>query len=90
LWINLGPLLYHWASTPHRAADDEDDDMDERYKRSVELSWEEVRHVMLTYNFQLEREETRTCVYSCDQRSMMRTVYECMFFTARKPVDVSQ
>jgi hypothetical protein len=44
-WINLGPLLYHWQSG---GGDD-----DERYAQSVELSYEEIKHVMGTYNFKI-------------------------------------
>lgn len=44
-WINLGPLLYHWQNS---GGDD-----DERYGQSVELSYEEIKHVMGTYNFRV-------------------------------------
>lgn len=44
MWINLGPLLYHWASA-------QAGDTDERYARSIELSYAEIRHVMLGVGF---------------------------------------
>jgi carnosine N-methyltransferase len=44
-WINLGPLLYHWQNAGG--------EQDERYDQSVELSYEEIKHVMGTYNFRL-------------------------------------
>lgn len=31
VWVNLGPLLYHWVA-------DMDDNDDDRYKKSVEVS----------------------------------------------------
>ena len=31
------------------------------------------------------REEWRHCTYTANVRSMMRTDYDCIFFTARKP-----
>lgn len=75
LWINMGPLLYHWAG----------EGLDERYQRSIELTWEEVRHVMVEgYGFEMKKEETRTCTYAANQASMMKTVYECVLFTAVK------
>ena len=47
VWINLGPLLYHWAT-------DSDNNGDSRYDQSVELTWEEVRHVIEHCGFQLQ------------------------------------
>lgn len=54
VWINFGPLLYHWATT-RTSPSDGNDGLDERYHRSVELTWEELRHVILSYGFRLER-----------------------------------
>lgn len=44
-WINLGPLLYHWQ--------DASGDSDERFGQSIELSYDEIKHVMGTYNFRI-------------------------------------
>ena len=75
-WINLGPLLYHWQNSS------EGDD--ERYEQSVELSYEEMKHVMSTYNFRIQKESQRECLYTDNVKSMMKTVYNCVFFTAVK------
>ena len=65
--------------------EDPHDDVDPRYLQSVELTWEEIRHVMLTsYGFRLEKEELRECTYAATARSMMGTRYNCVFFTAFK------
>ena len=48
VWINLGPLLYHWVSQG------DEDEGDARYGQSVELSWEELRHVIGQQGFALE------------------------------------
>ena len=91
-WVNLGPLLYHWVPTsgadleggldargrPTAGADD-------RYLRALEFSWDELRHAILAQGFELVREEWRHCTYTANARSMMRTDYDCIFFTARKP-----
>ena len=91
-WVNLGPLLYHWVPTsgadleggldargrPTAGADD-------RYLRALEFSWDELRHAILAQGFELVREEWRHCTYTANVRSMMRTDYDCIFFTARKP-----
>jgi carnosine N-methyltransferase len=75
-WINLGPLLYHWQ--------DGGGDDDERYDQSVELSYEEIKHVMGTYNFRIQKESQRECLYTNNVKSMMKTVFNCAFFTAVK------
>lgn len=79
LWINLGPLLYHWAGGS-------DAGEDARYARSVELGWEEVRHAMVEgFGFELLREDVqRNVTYASNPGSMMRTVYDCVLCTARK------
>ncbi|KAF4321551.1 hypothetical protein BBO99_00001022 [Phytophthora kernoviae] len=73
-WINLGPLLYHWQNG----------DDDERYEQSVELSYEEIKAVMSTYNFRIQKESQRECLYTNNFKSMVKTVYNCAFFTAVK------
>lgn len=80
VWVNVGPLLYHWAGGGEAGGD-------ERYARSVELAWEEVRHVMVAgFGFQIVREEVRPNVtYAANPGSMMRTVYDVVLCTARKP-----
>lgn len=89
MWINFGPLLYHWASDVDYEEENPSSDMDDRYSRSIELSWEEVRHVIQTLKFDIVREETRPCNYACNPKSMMKTVYDCVFMTAIKPLDGS-
>ena len=80
VWLNFGPLLYHWA------AGEVGDQPDERFTRSVELSWEEVRHVMVEgFGFEMKQEEMVPGVtYSCNARSIMKTVFDCLFFAATK------
>uniref|UniRef100_A0A7S2UVA9 carnosine N-methyltransferase n=1 Tax=Fibrocapsa japonica TaxID=94617 RepID=A0A7S2UVA9_9STRA len=95
VWINLGPLLYHWAAAdlkdlknsppiPAGARAGPGSGLDERYHSSVELSWEELRHVITTYGFQFNNEEWRECHYTSNIRSMMKTVYSCIFFSVQK------
>jgi carnosine N-methyltransferase len=69
-WINLGPLLYHFA------------DMDEQ---SLELSYDEIKHVVLSLGFTFEIEKQVTTTYTNNQTSMMNTQYNCVFFSATKP-----
>lgn len=85
-WINLGPLLYHWVPTPS-VGDDVDDD---RYSQSIELAWDELKHVILARGFRIVNEEWRSATYTANSRSMMRTQYDCLFFTAVKRSDAAQ
>lgn len=70
VWINLGPLLYHYTEIESEC--------------SIELSWEELKHIILKYGFRIEKEEDRECTYSTVQDSMMKTIYRCIFFIAIK------
>lgn len=71
LWINLGPLLYHFADM---AAED-----------SVEPSYDFVRDIILSYGFEIvEERHPVPCFYTQNPDSMLSYVYKCVFFVARK------
>ncbi|KAJ8770379.1 hypothetical protein K2173_014992 [Erythroxylum novogranatense] len=73
VWINLGPLLYHFAEMYGQ-----EDDM------SIELSLEDVKRVALHFGFQFEKERTIETTYTTNPRSMMQNRYFTAFWTARK------
>ncbi|KAF5195358.1 Carnosine n-methyltransferase [Thalictrum thalictroides] len=73
VWINLGPLLYHFAD-----AYGTEDEM------SIELSLEDVKRVCFNYGFELEREKTIETTYTANPRSMMQNRYFVAFWTMRK------
>jgi carnosine N-methyltransferase len=71
LWINLGPLLYHYAEMPNTF--------------SIELTYEEVKQVIQHKNrFNITKERQLDCTYCGNDRSMLSVVYKCMLFTAVK------
>lgn len=70
VWINLGPLLYHYTDLAAEV--------------SIELSWEELKHVIINMGFEIKNESVKECYYSSDIDSMLKTVYKCIFFTAVK------
>lgn len=70
VWINFGPLLYHYTEIESEC--------------SIELSWEEVKLIIIDFGFKITKEEIRECCYSSDIDSMMKSVYKCVFFTAIK------
>ncbi|XP_061907162.1 carnosine N-methyltransferase isoform X1 [Entelurus aequoreus] len=72
VWINLGPLLYHFENMANEF--------------SVELSYEDIRAAMVQFGFHIEVEnESVHTTYTENERSMLRYVYDCVFFVARKP-----
>ncbi|CAA0822878.1 S-adenosyl-L-methionine-dependent methyltransferases superfamily protein [Striga hermonthica] len=73
VWINLGPLLYHFADMYNQ-----DDEM------SIELSLEDVKRVACHYGFQIEKESTIATTYTTNMRSMMQNRYYAAFWTMRK------
>ena len=68
--MNIGPLLFHYT--------------DQASEESVEVSWEELRAILIAFGFDIEREEFVDCSYTSNRESMMRTEYNCIHFVARK------
>ncbi|XP_013784162.1 carnosine N-methyltransferase-like isoform X2 [Limulus polyphemus] len=70
-WINLGPLLYHYADLPD--------------ENSIEPSYEDVKKVILSYNFDILKEQTGLKTpYTQNPRSMMFHEYRSVFFVCKK------
>eukprot|EP00047_Mylnosiga_fluctuans_P020840 m.96984 g.96984 ORF g.96984 m.96984 type:complete len:371 (+) comp8649_c0_seq3:90-1202(+) len=75
-WINFGPLLYHF-----------DDNME---APSIELPFDQVREIITAAGFEMLAEDyPRPCGYISNPRSMYQMSYNCVFFTARKPLDAA-
>ena len=70
VWINMGPLLYHYTEIESEV--------------SIELSWKELKYIIEGYGFEIKNEEEKKCTYSSVEDSMLQTVYRCIFFTAVK------
>ena len=70
LWVNFGPLLYHYSEMEKEC--------------SIELSWDELKHIISNMGFDIKKEEIRECMYSSELDSMLKTVYRCIYFTAVK------
>lgn len=77
VWINFGPLLYHWVA-------DVDVNNDPRYQQSIELSYEELKHVVQTYGFEFLNESWHECGYTRCDEAMMKTIYRSVMFSVRK------
>ena len=59
VWINLGPLLYHWADSHTYLPDDE---------LSIEISLEDVERIAAELGFITERREMVTAAYAANMR----------------------
>ena len=71
VWINLGPLLYHFS--------------DQRDEDSIEPAYSTVRAVIEEMGFSFVSEEQNVAAtYSQNPRSMLQYKYNCVFFTAKK------
>ena len=70
IWINIGPLLYHHTSDPNAV--------------SIELGWNDIKEIIIGFDFEITKEKIVETTYSSDKESMMKKVYRCIFFTAVK------
>merc|ERR1712107_376229 len=70
IWVNIGPLLYHYAESPDEV--------------SIELSWEELRPFVTRYFDIVEESRGQHASYTSEPGSMMRTLYRSLFFVAKR------
>ena len=70
LWINFGPLLYHYTDNENEV--------------SIELSWNEVKKIIIGFGFEFKKEDEVHTTYSANKDSMTQRIYKCAFFTAIK------
>lgn len=75
IWINLGPLLYHYSDVPG--------------EQSIEPTFEDLLSVMKNIGFKLIKYKTdiRT-KYAQNPRSMLKTEYESIFWVCMKPLHI--
>lgn len=72
LWINLGPLLYHYS--------------DMKTEKSIEPSFEVVRETITKMGFVMEKCQTGVKTKYCQNpKSMLQYEYDSVFFVCRKP-----
>ncbi|KAI0698982.1 N2227-domain-containing protein [Cerioporus squamosus] len=73
VWINLGPLLWHWEGNTTNDP-------------SVELTLEEVKTLARKIGFEISNERTIDTTYTNNAQSMLGYVYHAAFWTATKIV----
>ncbi|XP_017781618.1 PREDICTED: carnosine N-methyltransferase isoform X2 [Nicrophorus vespilloides] len=75
VWINLGPLLYHYS--------------DMKNERSIEPSFEILCSVIKNIGFEMEKKEIALKTRYCQNpNAMLQYEYESVFFVCRKPLNV--
>lgn len=72
IWINLGPLQYHFESAP---------------EMSIELTWSELIKAAERMGFEFEEQRVldELMPYAHDMLGLSRTIYRAVFSVARKP-----
>ncbi|ORX41215.1 N2227-like protein-domain-containing protein [Kockovaella imperatae] len=75
VWINLGPLLWHFENSPTVSAAGD---------RSIELSLDEVKELARVVGFDLHEEKLIETSYTGIPDNMLRNTYTAAFWTARK------
>ncbi len=70
IWINFGPLLYHFTGIENEI--------------SIKLSWEDIRKIILKFNFEIKEEKYIKSPYSSNENSMKQTQYTCIYFIVIK------
>ncbi|KAL7284714.1 hypothetical protein ACG7TL_002020 [Trametes sanguinea] len=71
VWINLGPLLWHWENNTTNDP-------------SIELTLEELKVLARKIGFEISNERTIDTTYTNNAQSMLGYVYHAQFWTAKK------
>ncbi|KAJ5099904.1 hypothetical protein N7532_006905 [Penicillium argentinense] len=85
VWINVGPLLWHFEGRRHENHQDRTDEAGIGEPGNVELTHEEVLALVSRMGFVVEEQaEERTCGYIQDEESMLLNKYRPVRWVARK------
>jgi len=72
IWLNLGPLLYHYSDMLH--------------EQSIELSQDELIDIVNKVGFTVEKYSWHNTLYAGNPLSMMHVTYKAAFFAAKKSI----
>lgn len=70
MWLNLGPLLYHFEGNDSSV--------------SIELTLEELISAIAKVGFEVQSSSIQSCSYVQNPRSMLKTTFECSFMIMQK------
>lgn len=69
IWINLGPLSYHWFGFP---------------SLSIELPYDKLKEVICNYGFEFINEDIVKSKFCDDEDCLRKEWFKCVFFTVKK------
>ena len=75
-WINVGPLLYHWAEELHASGDSD--------SFSIEISLSDIIRIASAIGFTILKNDLVPADYMNNKKSMLRPSYNCSFIVAQK------
>ncbi|KAK4684760.1 carnosine N-methyltransferase, partial [Tremellales sp. Uapishka_1] len=81
VWINIGPLLWHFENSPTTSSKGEG---------SIELSLDEVKELARRVGFTISNEKTIPTTYTGIQDGMLKHEYQAAFWTATKTKSTSK
>lgn len=71
-WLNFGPLLYHFSSSPN--------------EKSIELSYKQIKRIIEKIGFKYTKENVNmSSEYIHNKKSMLQYKYNSVFFVVQKP-----
>ena len=70
IWINFGPLSYHWVGYQNIP--------------TIELPYDKLKEVIINYGFEYLQEANKTVIYCEIEDFMKNDVFNCVFFTCKK------
>lgn len=84
LWVNLGPLLYHWADATDGGSSSDGPEGGGGGPMSIEIPLDVLLRVAQDVGFDLIKQETVCAPYMANAKSMHRTAYHAEFFAMVK------
>lgn len=70
LWINFGPLSYHWSSYPDST--------------SIELPYDKLKEVIINYGFEYINESIKNSTFGYINGNMHNDLFKCIYFSVIK------
>ncbi|KAK9479575.1 N2227-like protein-domain-containing protein [Lipomyces japonicus] len=81
LWVNFGPLLYHFEESSYEGSQE----------GSLELPLDDLITIVRQMGFEFEKiEQGIKCKYAADERSMGNWEYDSVFWVARKKLKIER
>ena len=91
LLINFGPLLWHFSSSSMRPGETQESykhrlsSLDPRYLESIDMSYEDMKHVLDHVGFDIVEESAgHKAYYTANRHSLKKNEYDCVYFVAKK------